>query len=230
MLSIFNGLRDITFWSVLVRLLMAFFVGAVIGLERSAKNRPAGLRTHVLVAVGAATASLTGHYIYLVMQLPSDLTRLGAQVITGLGFIGAGTIIVTNRQKIKGLTTAAGLWATGVIGLAIGAGYYEGGLVAAALILLAETAFFSVGMRIQKAPQFNVQLSYGEKSALDHVLRCCKDHGIAITSLHIIGAKGKKAPVYSAAISLRATSVIGEEELLQLIRGNEGVIGARITE
>ena len=90
MLSIFNGLRDINTATILFRMVLAMILGGLIGIERSMKNRPAGFRTHILIIIGATTASLTGHYIYLIMNLPTDMSRLGAQVITGLGFIGAG--------------------------------------------------------------------------------------------------------------------------------------------
>ena len=85
MLPIFNNLRDINSFTILFRMVLAVLCGAVIGIERSIKNRPAGFRTHILIIVGATTASLTGHYVYLVMSLPTDMSRLGAQVITGLG-------------------------------------------------------------------------------------------------------------------------------------------------
>ena len=122
MLHFFDPLRNMDFISLLARLLLAVFCGTAIGLERSAKNRPAGFRTHILVCLGGAVAAVTGHFIYLGMGLPADVTRLSGQIITGLGFIGAGTIIVTKTMTIKGLTTAAGLWTTGVIGISLGSG------------------------------------------------------------------------------------------------------------
>ena len=134
MLSIFNGLRAVNTLSVAVRMLLALLLGGAVGLERSYKNRPAGFRTHMLVCIGTCTASLTGHYLYLNLNLPADISRLGAQVISGLGFIGAGTIIVTKEHSVKGLTTAAGLWACGIVGLACGAGFYEGAVLTSAAI------------------------------------------------------------------------------------------------
>ena len=138
MISAFNGLRDINTATILFRMVLAIICGGLIGIERSIKNRPAGFRTHVLIIIGATTASLIGHYIYLIMNLPTDMSRLPAQVITGLGFIGAGTIIVTGSRTVKGLTTAAGLWATGIVGLAIGSGFYEGAVISTFMILFAE--------------------------------------------------------------------------------------------
>ena len=138
MLSFFNSFRDINTVNIFFRMVFAVICGGVIGIERSMKNRPAGFRTHILIITGATAASLTGHYIYMILGLPTDMSRLGAQVITGLGFIGAGTIIVTGTRTVKGLTTAAGLWATGIMGLAIGAGFYEGALIGTIAILFTE--------------------------------------------------------------------------------------------
>ena len=125
MLSVFDGLRSVTTLSVFVRLACAFICGGIIGIERSYKRRPAGFRTHILICIGAAITTLTSQYLYLNMHYFTDMARLGAQVVAGIGFIGAGTIIVTKRQNVKGLTTAAGLWTSAIIGLAFGGGFYE---------------------------------------------------------------------------------------------------------
>ena len=126
MLSVFDGLRDVTTLSVFVRLACALICGGIIGIERSYKRRPAGFRTHILICIGAAITTLTSQYLYLNMHYFTDMARLGAQVVAGIGFIGAGTIIVTKRQRVKGLTTAAGLWTSAIIGLTFGGGFYEG--------------------------------------------------------------------------------------------------------
>ena len=120
MLSVFDGLRDVTTLSVFVRLACALICGGIIGIERSYKRRPAGFRTHILICIGAAITTLTSQYLYLNMHYFTDMARLGAQVVAGIGFIGAGTIIVTKRQRVKGLTTAAGLWTSAIIGLTFG--------------------------------------------------------------------------------------------------------------
>ena len=122
--------------SAAVRLTVAMICGGIIGLERGRRRRPAGFRTHMLVCMGAALTMLIGQYVATRLAAdPSlagrttDVARLGAQVINGIGFLGAGTIIVTGRQEVKGLTTAAGLWASACMGLAIGAGFYLGALL-----------------------------------------------------------------------------------------------------
>ena len=113
---------------IAVRILVAIILGGIIGMERGMKNRPAGLRTYMLVSVGACVVMLINQYAYQVYGV-GDPVRLGAQVVSGIGFLGAGTIIVTSHNQIKGLTTAAGLWASACVGLAIGIGLYEVALV-----------------------------------------------------------------------------------------------------
>ena len=131
-------LREITELSILLRILAALICGGAIGLERGLKNRPAGLRTYMLVCVGACLVMLTNQYIYQATQT-GDPMRLGAQVVSGIGFLGAGTIIVTRHNQIKGLTTAAGLWSAAGVGLALGVGFYEAALIGGAAIFFVLT-------------------------------------------------------------------------------------------
>lgn len=223
MLESINALRTISFGTVALRMILAFLCGTAIGFERSYKNRPAGFRTHILVCVGAATASMTGVYLYLNMGLPTDISRLGAQVVSGLGFIGAGTIIVTRNRTVKGLTTAAGLWACGVIGLALGAGFYEGGIVATALILFTETIIAQAATHIKTTPEFRITLHYRHKPALDQVMRYCKDQRVAITDLRVISRSDNEHPNYVAVLSLRPSRRLNRELLLTHIRNVHGV-------
>ena len=219
MLSIFDNLRDITFESMVLRMVIATVCSGVIGLERSSKNRPAGLRTHILVCIAAAAASMTGHFLYLNLHLPTDPSRMGAQVISGLGFLGAGTIIVTNKQSIKGLTTAASLWATGIAGLAIGAGFYEGGIIASILILVIQHLFINIGYNIRYLPEFSVSLTYDHRRALDSILRYCKDIGCAITDLQVTSEENAH-PRYQALISLRPNRNVDQEQIIGHIRSS----------
>lgn len=123
------ALREVTYISVAVRIVMAVIFGGIIGIERGMKNRPAGLRTYMLVCVGSCLIMLTNQYLFQVSNT-GDPMRLGAQVVSGIGFLGGGTIIVTKHNQIKGLTTAAGLWTCAGVGLALGVGFYEAAIVA----------------------------------------------------------------------------------------------------
>jgi putative Mg2+ transporter-C (MgtC) family protein len=119
---------------VLLRLSLALFCGGLIGLDREKAHRPAGLRTNILVCIGSALAMLTGEFLFTEFNVANlDPTRIGAQVISGIGFLGAGTIIM-KKGSVYGLTTAASLWAVACTGLAIGAGFYWGALFITILI------------------------------------------------------------------------------------------------
>ena len=122
-------LREITYLSIALRIVMAVLCGGALGLERGMKHRPAGMRTYMLVCVGSCLIMLTNQYLFQVTQA-GDPMRLGAQVVSGIGFLGAGTIVVTRYNRIKGLTTAAGLWSAAGVGLALGVGFYEAALIA----------------------------------------------------------------------------------------------------
>lgn len=135
MFSLPETLYDINIVSVSLRMFLAFILGGIIGLERGANRHPAGFRTYILVCIGAALAMMTNQFMLQTLG-SGDPARLGAQVITGVGFLGVGTIIVTGRNKIRGLTTAAGLWAAACLGLAIGTGFYSGACIAAAIIFV----------------------------------------------------------------------------------------------
>ena len=121
--------RLLTLTGIFLRILISVILGGIIGRERGMKNRPAGLRTYMLVCLGSCVVMMINQYAFQVYNT-GDPVRLGAQVVSGIGFLGAGTIIVTSHNQIKGLTTAAGLWASACLGLAMGIGLYEVGLVA----------------------------------------------------------------------------------------------------
>lgn len=147
MISGLDYFRELNIASVLLRLVLAMAFGGMIGLERGRKHRAAGFRTYMLVCLGSALTSILSQYLFV--QLGTvwveiavttgkqvDVSRLGAKVYSGIGFLAAGTIIVTGRQEVKGMTTAAGLWASACMGIAIGAGFYECVIIAFVLMFL----------------------------------------------------------------------------------------------
>ena len=144
MISELDFFRTFTFSSIILRLGLAMLVGGTIGMEGARKGRAAGFRTYMLVCMGAALTMLLGQYEVEMLTsfwkqgdtAHTDVARFGAQVINGIGFLGAGTIIVTGKQQVKGLTTAAGLWVSACMGLAIGAGFYECCLLAFGLAFI----------------------------------------------------------------------------------------------
>ena len=228
MLTLFDGLRDVTIASVALRMILAVLCGGIIGIEREYKRRPAGFRTHILICLGAAMTTLTSQYLYLVLGQYTDMARLGAQVVAGIGFIGAGTIIVTRRQRVKGLTTAAGLWAAAIIGLALGGGFYEGGLFATALIMIAELFFSRVEYRMLKnAPEVNLYVEYRDNRTMDVLLQEFREHGLKILNMGIIHSKSNEEHNACAIFTLRLHKGLDVDQLRQGIRTTAGVVSVR---
>lgn len=186
MLSCFDFVREMNLLSVTVRLVLATVCGGLIGFERELKHRPAGFRTHILICLGSAVTVMTNLYLYLVLHLFTDVSRLGAQVIAGIGFIGAGTIIVTKRQRVKGLTTAAGLWTSAIIGLACGAGYVECAVFATAMVLLAELLLIKLEYRFaRKTDDVNLLVEYSRAAAIEDIINRLKDEKVILDDLEI---------------------------------------------
>lgn len=225
MLSMFDGLRDVTIASVTVRMVLAVLCGGIIGVEREYKRRPAGFRTHILICLGAAMTTMTSQFLYLNLHYYTDMARLGAQVVAGIGFIGAGTIIVTRRQRVKGLTTAAGLWAAAIIGLALGGGFYEGGIFATILILLAELLFSKLEYRmLENAPEINLYMEYTDKRCLENVLKLYRELNLKILNMEITRSTGSEKHNACAIFSLRLNKRCKVEQLVAKVSGTEGVV------
>jgi putative Mg2+ transporter-C (MgtC) family protein len=148
--AVLEYLREFNIASVAVRLTLSVILGGLIGMERGRRGRAAGLRTHILVCLGAAMASLLGVFVTKELEIASDASRIAAQVISGIGFLGAGTIVIKGRFRVSGLTTAAGLWATASIGLALGYAFFEGALIAAFLTVVTITILSHFEARIYR--------------------------------------------------------------------------------
>ena len=224
MLPIFDALRDTSLLSVTVRMVLAVICGGCVGIEREFKRRPAGFRTHILICLGAAMTTLTGQYLLLTMHYYTDIARLGAQVVAGIGFIGAGTIIVTPKQRVKGLTTAAGLWTSAIVGLALGGGFYEGGLLTTALILLAEMVFCRMEYRMmESAPEINLYVEYRDKACLEALLKLFRELNLKVLGMEITRSTGNETLNACAIFSLRLNKKCREEILLHRMHETDGV-------
>ncbi len=128
-------------FKTLIRLILSVIIGCLIGSERAKHGRAAGMRTHILVCLGSALTSIMSIYVSDVLGAGGDILRIPAQVISGIGFLGAGMIILKNNNVIMGLTTAAGVWTTSIIGIAVGYGFYVGAIIATILFLAAIILF-----------------------------------------------------------------------------------------
>lgn len=191
MITLLDPLRDLQYTSILLKLFLALIFGGMLGLERGRKGRPAGFRTYMLVCMGATITTMLGQYLYLHVKGPwaeiaavsgfkADVTRMGAEVLNGLGFLGAGTIIISGRQEVKGLTTATCLWSAGSLGLAIGAGFYEAVVFTGILLYLTIGVLPVVEARIiEHSRDMNIYIEFDSINHLGRIiarLRSCELH------------------------------------------------------
>lgn len=176
--------QDLNFFSVLFRLLLATLLGGFIGIDREMKARPAGLRTFLLVSVGSALVMVTNIYIF--ETFGGDPSRIAAQVISGIGFLGAGTILVTRQNQVKGLTTAAGLWATAAMGLAAGAGFYAGAIITFLFMIAAIKLLHSFDSTLELRSMAMRIYVETESEKLKELIKYFRINGFSVSSLEII--------------------------------------------
>lgn len=211
----------------IVKMLLAVLFSGVIGYEREHSHRPAGFRTHILVAVGSALVMMTSKYVFLEYEGLGtfDPTRLGAQVISGIGFLGAGTIL-REGFSVKGLTTAASLWAVSCIGLAVGAGYYIGALITTAVIYLTLNTFKRFILKGNPSKNIYIEAENMTKQAAD-VGAIIKRYGGNLHTLEILYADTNPTKRKSDSIVMKAVVFPRDEEGLNLtisaIRALDGI-------
>ncbi len=189
---------EITLLSIVLRLLCAFLLGSFLGAERATKSHAAGLRTYTLVCLGACIAVL----VNLVLFQKADTARIAAAVVQGIGFIGAGTIITTTRNQIRGLTTAAALWASGIIGLAFGAGFYTVGIIGSILSIIVVMYMPRLEGKLQRRVRtFDIHVELMTRKDLKVLLDFLRSKNLRIKSIAYDPAYANTGlSVYSLAI------------------------------
>lgn len=209
------------------KMALAVLFSGVIGYEREHSHRPAGFRTHILVAVGSALVMMTSGYVFneYAGLGTFDPTRLGAQVISGIGFLGAGTIL-REGFSVKGLTTAASLWAVSCIGLAVGAGYYVGALISTVVIYLTLNTFKRFILKGNPSKNIYIEAENMTKQAAD-VGAIIKRYGGNLHTLEILYADSNQSKRKSDSVVMKAVVFPRDEEGLNLtisaIRSLEGI-------
>ena len=206
MASVLSYLRELNIVTMMLRIVLAVLCGGLIGLERERKNRPAGFRTYMLTALGATLTVLLSLQLDQMLHGPwralaesigatQDVSRFGAEAAKGIGFLGAGTIIITARQQVKGLTTAAGLWAAAIIGLVCGAGYVECAIFATAVVLLVEVVLVRLEIRLtSKSTDLTLYIEYAHAVCMESVLALLRERSIRIDNLEISRISDSDAP------------------------------------
>ena len=220
-----TSLRGASLAALIIKLFFAVFFGGIIGLERGRKRRPAGFRTHILVCVGATMAMCISRYCIDVLGITVDVSRLGAQVINGIGFLGAGTIIVTRRQEVKGLTTAAGLWACACMGLAIGAGFFECALMAFAAIIMSTTLLDKVEKLItSRSLNMNLNIIVTETSVVHDVHEVLRGMNISIFDSEITNIRELASASPNVVIESKLAQRRPHVEIIAALAALDGVI------
>ena len=215
-------LREVTYLAVALRITAAVIFGGLLGLERGMKNRPAGLRTYMLVCVGACLIMLTNQFIYQSAGT-GDPVRMGAQVVSGIGFLGAGTIVVTRRNQIKGLTTAAGLWAAAGVGLALGIGFYEAAIAGAVAVFFVMTMLQKMDNRMhRKSKQVEAYFELSEGVSLGDFLRVLRSKDLEADDVQR-EQQDEQGGSRSYIATFRSKVRRNHQEIAQILRQIEGV-------
>lgn len=182
-LNLFNLEEGITWYCVIVRLLIAAFFGGIVGLERQNSNQSAGFRTHIILTVASALAMLTNQFLYEKFG-SADISRIAAGVVSGVGFLGAGTILITSRNRIKGLTTAAGLWACSCLGIAVGAGFYTAAICGLFIYILA-LLLQPLERKLSRYSKYiNLHLEFDDPKKLNSFINYVREKNIKLITLN----------------------------------------------
>ena len=215
-------LREVTYLAVALRIFAAVIIGGILGMERGMKNRPAGLRTYMLVCVGACVIMLTNQYVYQVFG-GGDPVRMGAQVVSGIGFLGAGTIIVTRRNQIKGLTTAAGLWAAAGVGLALGVGFYEAAIVGTFAVFFVMTLLQKMDNRLhRRSRQLEAYIEL-DTISLGDFLRTIREADIEISNVQRESGDEASDDVRAYVATIKGRKRQNHQELMEKVLAIPGV-------
>lgn len=214
-------IRELTLTAVIIRVVASVILGGVIGLERGLRNRPAGLRTNMLVCLGACIVMMTNQYIYQTYAT-GDPVRMAAQVVSGIGFLGAGTIIVTSHNRIKGLTTAAGLWTAACVGLALGIGLYEVALIGGAAVFVVLTLLHLWdGYMRRRSRTVEVYIELLPNVSLGEFLAHSKQAELAFSSIQVEHSAQNGTIAFFATVKAKKRG--DHEVLLETIRALDGV-------
>lgn len=217
----YRYINDIT---IIIRVLLSVVIGGIIGIERGRKHHPAGFRTYMLVCLGATLVMMTNQYIYQTFS-SGDISRLGAQVINGIGFLGAGTIIVTRKNQVRGLTTAAGLWSSACLGLAIGIGFYEGAIIVGFAILFIMTVMQKLDSFVQsKSAMINLYVSMNSQESVSSFIGYCKEKEYKILDMQINKDKDAGKHQIILVCTMEVKKGTSHVEVLENISKLDGII------
>lgn len=224
--DVMDYLRDVNIVSVILRFALAVLFGGVIGATRGRGQHAAGLRTHMLVCLGAACVVVVNQYCAFNLGWGGDALRMPAQVVSGIGFLGAGSIIVTGRSHVTGLTTAAGLWASACMGIACGAGFYECAVLMFLFIYIALVILYKLDhTRVKTFRSVNVLIEFADDTPMSTLLRGLDEIGLKMREIERFGHDGSANCCYRTELDVIHSDGDCADEIAE-IRKIPGVIFA----
>ena len=219
-----NYLREVNTVSIILRLALATICGGILGAERGRKNRPAGFRTHILVCIGATMVMITSQYMTDILKIATDASRMGAQVISGIGFLGAGTIIVVGKNEVKGLTTAAGLWSCACMGLAIGIGFYEGAIISCVFLIGVLTLLHKLDLHSRTHSKvLDVYAELKDISGVTNFMNSVKSDGTKISNIEVRKSTEMDRHIIGLTMTLTLSGKIDHSEYILKLHAIENV-------
>jgi len=208
---------------MVIRMVSALIIGTVIGIDRALKRRGAGIKTHTLVCLGSALVMMTGQYIRMNFEGNMDISRMGAQVISGVGFLGVGTIIVTGKSQVRGLTTAAGLWACACLGLAAGIGFVKGAFIALLLVMFTLKILTKLDILLQKYGKvFDLYLEFPTNQCVSAFMEQLHTMNIKVCSFELSKSKIKGTGP-NAILCIEVSDRRKRKDILESIRKMESI-------
>lgn len=216
---------DLSAWTgtnVMLRMAAAVVLGSLVGIDRGAKRRGGGARTDAAVCLGAAIVVMTGQYMEIRYQGTTDVARMASQVVSGVGFLGAGSIIVSGHQ-VKGLTSAAGIWVCACIGLAVGIGFVDGAFLATAILLGMLHILPWIEERVYRHSRYMIlHVEAAESGAATGLLRKLKADGCMVDMFEV-DRLGEDAQSLTITVTVRLPRRLSREEYVQSLMEISGV-------
>ncbi|MFA5151092.1 MAG: MgtC/SapB family protein [Clostridia bacterium] len=214
-------LRNLTPVTMVIRLVLALLCGGLIGMQRERHGRAAGFRTHIIVCIGSALAAMTGIFMSETLAFSTDPMRLSAQVLSGIGFLGVGTILVTGHLHVKGLTTAAGLWTIAAVGLAIGAGFYEAAILCVLILAIVMAYLGNFGSRRIK---MDIYLEVTGSRNINAAIKDITKAGYTVENIEVQSAKSGTYGNIGLSIVIGIPKKTNEEKVIDDITTVENVV------
>ena len=222
--TIIDYLQSTDSIAVAIRLVIATVFGGLVGWERIIKHHSAGIKTHALVSLGSAAATALNIYLAMIPGLSADVSRIPAGVVSGIGFLGAGTIIVTGRKQIKGLSTAATLWVTSCMGMAIGAGYLEIGCVCLIMVEFSNILLKQLSIKVEGYSKFmSIYIEVNKSRGVNKLRSLLTDQGFTIISMTKSKEKTLQASVTGLILDLDLGRNKSHDEVLNVLSNEEFV-------